>query len=237
MIGGYGNGLFCVPKNTTTDRLILDGRPANLLQRPPGKFILSMASAATLCGIHLKDNEKLLMSGDDLSNFFYTFRVNESRVSRNFLEWKIPVDVVKDFKSFPDSLRDEQYVYACLCTLAMGDSAACDYAQTAHLSMGLQAGCFTPEQLISIHGRVPRSNMMAGIIIDDFILLERVARDAVCGEQSNIARRRMHDIYKRVGLEAHPTKGFADEEVAEFGGLPSTARKAWCVLISTGPFP
>lgn len=34
----------------------------------------------------------------------------------------------------------------------------------------------------------------------------------------NQTSRRMHDIYRRVGLEAHPTKGFADEEVAEFWG-------------------
>ena len=218
IIPGYGNGLFCVPKNTTTDRLILDGRPANLLQRPPGKFILSMASANTLCGVYLSDSEKLLMSGDDLSNFFYTFRVNDSRVSRNFLEWKIPVDIAKTFKSFPSGLLAEDFVYPCLCTLAMGDSAACDYAQTSHLSMGLQAGCFVPEQLVTLHGRIPRHNLIAGIIIDDFILLERVARDAVCGVESKAARSRMHDMYQRVGLEAHPTKGFANEEVAEFWG-------------------
>lgn len=218
IIEGYGNGLFCVPKNTTTDRLILDGRPANLLQTPPGKFILSMASASTLCGMYLSKGEKLLMSGDDLSNFFYTFKVNDERVSRNFLHWKIPVDIAKTFKSFPERLQEEDFVYACLCTLAMGDSAACDYAQTAHLSMGLQAGCFTPEQLITLHGRVPRNNLVAGIIIDDFILLERVAMNATSGLESATARRRMHDMYQRVGLEAHPTKGFADEESAEFWG-------------------
>lgn len=100
----------------------------------------------------------------------------------------------------------------------MGDSAACDYAQTAHLSMGLQAGCFTPEQLFTLHGRVPRNNLVAGIIIDDFILLERVAMNATSGLESATARRRMHDMYQRVGLEAHPTKGFADEESAEFWG-------------------
>ena len=218
VVKGYGNGMFCVPKNTTTDRLILDGRPANILQRPPGKFILSMASASTLCGLYLQESEKLLMSGDDLSNFFYTFKVNNARVARNFLEWRIPVHIARTFKSFPSALLDEDFVFPCLCTLAMGDSAACDYAQTAHLSMGLQAGCFLPNQLVTLHGRIPRDSLVAGIIIDDFILLERVARDVVTGWKSKTARSRMHDMYKRVGLEAHPTKGFADEEVAEFWG-------------------
>ena len=35
---GFGNGLFCVPKNLEVDRLILDGRPANSLQDAPDRF-------------------------------------------------------------------------------------------------------------------------------------------------------------------------------------------------------
>ena len=45
---GFGNGMFCVPKSTKVDRLILDGRPANLLQKPPNKFIMTMASPSAI---------------------------------------------------------------------------------------------------------------------------------------------------------------------------------------------
>ena len=37
---------------------------------------MGMASAASLIHIILEDHEKLLMSGDDLSNFFYTFKAS-----------------------------------------------------------------------------------------------------------------------------------------------------------------
>ena len=215
---GLGNGLFAVPKNTKVDRLILDGRPANLLQIPPNRFIMTMAGAHCLLGIHLRSDEKLLMSGDDLSNFFYTFRVNGMRVSRNFLEWKIPTRLVKDFKSFPGSLCDEKYVYACMASLAMGDSAACEYAQTSHISMGLQCGAFRKHHLLTMHGRVPRSRFMAGIIIDDFVLLERVALNATNGLELASRRSSMHSMYSSVGLEAHPSKGFAEQESASFWG-------------------
>ena len=67
---GFGNGLFSVPKDLDVDRLILDARPANLLQSPPNRFIMSMGSSYSLMGLHLAKSEKLLMSGDDLSNFF-----------------------------------------------------------------------------------------------------------------------------------------------------------------------
>ena len=125
---GYGNGLFTVPKDLSVDRLILDARPANVLQQAPQRYVMGMASAASLIHITLEDHEKLLMSGDDLSNFFYTFKASPERITRNFLDWKIPVGAVQHMKSFPSHLQSEPYVYACLATLAMGDSAACEYA-------------------------------------------------------------------------------------------------------------
>lgn len=219
VIPGFGNGLlFCVPKSTEVDRLILDGRPANLLQIPPNRFIYTMAAAETLTGIYLPPDEQLVMSGDDLSIFFYTFAVGKDRISRNFLEWRMPTKLAQRFKSFPAELADEEYVYPCLASLAMGDSAACEYAQTAHIALGLQCGAFTPQQLVTLHGRVPRDKFMAGIIIDDFVLLERVARDALQYPVSEEHRARMHKMYQQVGLDAHPTKGFAGQCKASFWG-------------------
>ena len=49
---------------------------------------------------------------------------------------------------------------------------------------------------------------MAGVIIDDFILMERVSLDAAVGLELEERRRLMHSMYGKVGLEAHPTKGF-----------------------------
>lgn len=124
-------------------------------------------------------------------------------------------------------LADERYVYACLCTLAMGDSAACDYAQTSHLSMGLQCGCFRQENMISLYGRVPRDNFMAGIIIDDFIVLEKIALDATTGIRANESRRLMHDMNKQVGLDAHPTRGLLMNFLLNSGVLLWTALMVW----------
>eukprot|EP00438_Fugacium_kawagutii_P024465 Skav208079 [mRNA] locus=scaffold1800:124150:131179:- [translate_table: standard] len=218
VVEGWGSGMFCVPKNTKVDRLILDGRPANRLQQPPNEYIMTMASAGAILGIYLKPSEKLLMSGDDLSNFFYTFKVNYDRASRNFLDWRIPTEVAKRFKSCPSTLHDEPYVYACLTSLAMGDSAACEYAQTSHLSMALQAGALLQHELLTIHGKAPRSNVAGGIIIDDFCLLEKVPLHVEQHLQAGQRRLMMHDIYRRVGLEAHPDKGFSAEEHGSFWG-------------------
>eukprot|EP00438_Fugacium_kawagutii_P002050 Skav230092 [mRNA] locus=scaffold3264:40338:47439:- [translate_table: standard] len=224
---GFGNGLFCVPKNLDVDRLILDGRPANLLQQPCNRFILTMGSAGSLLGLHLKPNEKLIMSGDDLSNFFYTFKVNYDRASRNFLDWKIPVHLVRHIPGFPAHLLTESFVYACLSSLAMGDSAACGYAQTSHIAMGLQAGTFRECELVTMHGRLPRTNFMAGIIIDDLVLMEKVHREASGGVSIKQKRNSMYAMYRTVQLEAHPGKGFEDLVEANFWGATVNGDEGW----------
>lgn len=218
IIDGFGNGLFTVAKDLSVDRLILDARPANCLQTAPQKYIMSMGSAASLTQIILRDHEKLLFSGDDLSNYFYTFQASHERVPRNFLDWKIPTEVVRHMSSFPSRLRNERYVYACLGSLAMGDSAACEYAQASHLSLGLQSGAFLPGNLITMHGRIPRGRFLCGIVIDDLILAEKVALQATCGECLDSSRKTMLDMYASVGLGAHPAKGFANLEQTSFWG-------------------
>ena len=218
IIDGFGNGLFTVVKDLSVDRLILDARPANCLQTAPQKYIMSMGSAASLTQIILRDHEKLLFSGDDLSNYFYTFQASHERVSRNFLDWKIPTEVVRHMSSFPSRLRNERYVYACLGSLAMGDSAACEYAQASHLSLGLQSGAFMPGNLITMHGRIPRGRFLCGIGIDDLILAEKVALQATYGECLDSSRKTMLDMYASVGLDAHPAKGFANLEQTSFWG-------------------
>ena len=193
---GHGNGLFCVAKSLDVDRLILDGRPANMLQQPPNRFIMTMGASSTLLGICLGPKEKLLMSGDDLSNFFYTFKVGYERGTRNFLDWAIPTHLVRDFPNFPEHLKDEKIVYGCFVFIS--DGRLCKPAnmlKQSHISMGLQSGAFQASHLVSIHGRVPRSRLMAGVIIDDFILLERVCIDATIGLELDDRRKLMHAMY------------------------------------------
>ena len=50
----WGAGLFCVAKDAQRDRLVLDARPANLLESFPGRWVHSLASATALAGIILE---------------------------------------------------------------------------------------------------------------------------------------------------------------------------------------
>ena len=85
----YQNGLFAVPKDGTRDRMVLDGRPANMADTAQNRWSQAMASAAALCHICLDDDKVLLASGEDLKDCFYQFKVNKQRTARNVLEGRL----------------------------------------------------------------------------------------------------------------------------------------------------
>ena len=72
---GYCSGLFAVVKDQHRDRVILDGRPANLLTRGQQKWCRTMASGLALSLLLLEDDKVLVCSGLDLKDFFYQFRL------------------------------------------------------------------------------------------------------------------------------------------------------------------
>ena len=169
------NGLFSVIKDLQFDRMILDARRPNLLQPPLNRWILSMASASNLLDLSLEPEEDLVMGGDDLVDYYYKFIVGDARAHRNFLVGSMTGREAKKFKACPKDIPDD-VAYACLRSLAMGDCSACEFAQTAHLSLGIRSGAFTLQQLLTLRGRVPRDRFITGIIIDDLVYMEKVER-------------------------------------------------------------
>ena len=57
----WGAGLFCVAKDGSRDRLVLDARPANQLEDFPGRWVHTLASASCLSGLVLKPSQCLIM--------------------------------------------------------------------------------------------------------------------------------------------------------------------------------
>ena len=78
----FGSGVFAVLKSLEADRLILDSRPHNLLESPPGRFIKAPEPLALL---HLQASEILYMSSNDIRDFYHLFRVSDERCRRNSL--------------------------------------------------------------------------------------------------------------------------------------------------------
>ena len=88
----HRSGLFAVPKDAARDRMVLDGRPANLADRGQHKWCQGMASGPALAGLCIHPDRALIFSGEDLKDFFYQFVVNDERTARNVLQGNLTLD-------------------------------------------------------------------------------------------------------------------------------------------------
>ncbi|CAE7908987.1 unnamed protein product, partial [Symbiodinium microadriaticum] len=115
-----------------------------------------------------------------------------------------------------------QVMIPCLNTLAMGDTHAVNYGQTAHLSVVLRQGVLRLKDFVTLKGRPPRSPALtAGLLIDDMILLDPVERRNPASPPRGLTvMKRIREGYESSGLPRHCGKAVSGEWEAEFwGGL------------------
>jgi len=217
--GSYTSGMFAVVKSLDRDRLILDSRPPNLLEIPMQRWIKSLASAESLSQICLGQNEHLVCSGNDVRDYYHMFTATEQRRRRNALAGPLHPAEVRHLSCYSSEFDRASKVYGALATLAMGDAQAVEIAQTCHLGMALQEGITSQSNLLNLAGFHPRSKDLVGIIIDDFIAMSVVDKEAPLPSASSLLASRMQDKYEKEGLIPHKEKGFRDETSASFWGI------------------
>ena len=226
---GYQAGLFSIQKDGLKDRLIFDSRPWNTLEQVPQRWIKSMASAATLCEVQIGRDEICLVSGTDLREFYYSFRATHSRLVRNSLLVTVWPWELRGFQCYSPSLeRQHKKVYLGLKTLAMGDSAAVELAQTAHVGLLAQSGLLSFDTLLSMELPPPRSMTMVGVVIDDLVLFERIALSQLHSKAKPHTEAMLQEAIKRytdLGLIPHSGKTFALKEEEEFWGCLFEGRR------------
>ena len=223
----FAAGLFSVVKNLEYDRLILDSRPSNLLEQPLQRWVRSLASSESLCRLFIPPNRKILTSSNDLKDFYYLFKISEERSRKNILAGPITPSQASSFSCFREEFWEEEKLYGSLCTLAMGDSQAVGLAQTCHLSLALRSGVRS-DQLLTLSGQIPRGPNYTGIVIDDFVSLAEVSREAILPSASAAEADRMYNTYATVKLIPNKEKACRDETKATFWGSDFDGDRGLC---------
>ena len=202
-------GIFAVPKDSDYDRLILNPTVINSRSFAYAAYTKTIAPGYLMSLIRLNDDEDLLVSSDDLCEFYYTFQVTPQRARRNAIGVKFRGADFEGFRCYNSSLRSEE-VYICLSTLAMGDALAVEIAQQSHVNVLRKlASCMRPEECLLYRQPVPRGPFYELLTIDDHIGLQRVKKD---GSQVASHSRDLqvfsaaNNAYKHVKLTAHPGK-------------------------------
>jgi hypothetical protein len=70
-------GVFAIIKDQQKDRMILDARPANLLEDALNDWTSTLGAVTALVQIELKPGHQLWMSGTDLCDYYYCYRVSK----------------------------------------------------------------------------------------------------------------------------------------------------------------
>ncbi|CAE7414981.1 unnamed protein product, partial [Symbiodinium sp. KB8] len=204
----FGAGLFCVPKSAEKDRLILDARPANSLEQGTSQWTRTLAFAAAVSSIILEPSQVLLLAGADLKDCFYQFEAPPGSVPAR--------------------------VHVAFSSLAMGDCAACEVAQCAHLGVCLRGRAVFPGELLVHAVAPPRGLLSVGLVIDDLIFLEKaLAADVVDGQVkggSSLGRQRLQaalEAYREAPLKVSEDKVFCDSTKASFWGVTVHGKSGW----------
>lgn len=218
---GYENGMFAIPKDGERDRMVLDGRPANCLEINEDRWIRSLGSLTQLMHFFLAPHEELRMYAEDLREYYHAFCISRSRVIRNALKLSVKPEQVADLKAFTPDLAGETELVPCLNTLAMGDSRAVSFGQVSHLAVLLRSGELRLQDFICLAARPPRQRWLAGLMIDDLILLEAIPKSVPANEEETACARMMHRIresYDMAGLPRHTGKAVFNEPKGIFWG-------------------
>ena len=220
------SGLFAAPKDMLRDRLIMDSRPSNTVEQAANRWTQCAASAVNVSQLELAEGEVLKMSGQDIKDFYYQFRVSPHRLRRNALGSSLTYSELQVIFG-EDVELPPSGGYVALNTMAMGDLVACEVAQGSHLGVLLQRGCIRPTELLRYRHPCPRGPFTAGVVIDDLVFLERVVRDQGLDE-ATIADGRMAlaiEAYASVSLPTNPKKAFYNATAASFWGVSVDGEK------------
>ncbi|CAE7631019.1 unnamed protein product, partial [Symbiodinium microadriaticum] len=232
-------GLFALPKGLDTDRLIVDARPSNLCVPTDVRWLATMASASSLLGIELDQDQRLFLSGEDIKDFYHQFRITVDRAAYYRIAGFFRPSDLSHLRSFKPSLLTSKRVVAALRCMAMGDCNAVSVGQSSHLGLILAAELVGWHQLLTMRGPVPRSPCMLGLVIDDAIVIEKALR-CQTGDTASLSSQRLisglHSAYLASKLPRHEKKSFFAAEDASFWGSDvlgelGRVRPAWARLI------
>ena len=118
-----------------------------------------------------------------------------------------------------------------LSTMAMGDTNAVAFGQTAHLSLILRTKTFQLCDFVGLRLRPSRQALRAGLMIDDFVVFEEIEKDVFEEIKQRGGRtpggervEKVREAYEAAGLTRHPSKAVEQETEGEFWGMALDGR-------------
>ena len=202
-------GIFCVAKDASHDRLIVNPKTINSRMHSISRSTKDLAPGSMLTLLHLNDGEIWRFSADDLTDYYYTFHVSQTRAKRNAFRMIFESSELEHFRSWDPSLTGQKLL-VCLRTLAMGDSLAVEVAQQAHCNVLRQlCGSMLRDETLRYRHPVPRGDFVELLAIDDHIGLQKLSKHLFPSTpelRDTRVFKSAEKAYRDVGLVQHEKK-------------------------------
>ena len=221
-------GIFAADKDADFDRLIINPKTINSRMHSISDATQDLAPGCMLGLLHLPEGFMYRFSADDLTDFYYTFKVSDRRALRNCFRMKFQAAELSHLSSFDPLKHSGKELMVCLSTLAMGDSLAVEIAQQSHGNvLRVCAGSMDPSEVLRYRWPVPRGSFVELLAIDDHVGIQRLP---IKDYHSNPSLRdtkvfsNAESAYRKVGLVQHEKKRKRNETQgvilgADFDGI------------------
>eukprot|EP00438_Fugacium_kawagutii_P028079 Skav223928 [mRNA] locus=scaffold2593:382825:387213:+ [translate_table: standard] len=158
-------GLFAVDHKPSSDRIILDRRPFNELER---RLVWArLPHGSLLTQLILPKGHSIRGSGDDLSNYFYLLKHRPDWLHRNTVGKAFDGEGYEEY----GGINGKRFLLS-FQVIAMGDLNAVDIAQQVHLEILRDGQCMAPNECIEFKQPLPASHTLEGLYIDDHIITQ-----------------------------------------------------------------
>ena len=154
-------GLFCLMKNSSSDRLILDARPSNLLEEGQVQWAQTMGSVTGLLDWRLDEGFNIISAGEDLKDYYYFYAVTRQRSARDALAFVLQESEAKELKAYKQTVKGAGRYVASLATMATGDLNSVEFGQQAHVRLALSGGLKLTD-LLTLRSLPPRLGRISG---------------------------------------------------------------------------
>lgn len=203
-------GLFCVAKDSSFDRLIINPRVINARMDTVSDATKELAPGSMLSLLHLNPHEVYRFCADDLSDFYYTFQVGEKRSRRNTFKMLLQDSDVSHLQCYNPESHAGKPLLVCLSTLAMGDNLAVEIAQSAHKAVLSElCGSMIQSETLRYRCPIPRSDFIELLAIDDHVGIQKLPRSDLKSSpwlRDSTVFKNAERAYSSVGLIQHPKK-------------------------------
>ena len=167
-------GIFTVSKSATQDRLIINPTVCNSRTFPFSQYSKTLALGCLLTLLSLEQEQGFRFCADDLSDYYYTYKVSPERAACNSFCCKFEPEELAEFQA-AKGLRMVGPQLLSLATMAMGDCLSVEVGQSAHMQVLRQhAGAFVPSETLLYRQPVPNTSAVELLAIDDHIVLQKL---------------------------------------------------------------